>query len=260
MKLFDSHAHYNDEMFDNDIDEVLSDMKNNNVYKIINVGYNIASSKKAIDISKKYNFVYATCGVSPEEVPEKEEDINKVLEDLENLIKNNNVVAIGEIGLDYHWIKENKEIQKRMFIEQIKLANKYNLPIIIHSRDAEMDTLEILKKVIHPIKNGVFHCCQLNRELVKEALKLGFYISFDGPITFKNSKNANEIINMVALDRIFIEKDSPYLSQEPKRGKRNDSRNIIYIAKKVAEVKKISVEEISKITYKNICKLYGIID
>lgn len=182
-------------------------------------------------------------------------NINTELEEIEKVAYNNKIVAIGEIGLDYYWNTENKKLQQYAFTEQIKIANKLNLPIVIHTREAIMDTLEILKK--NPVnKKGVFHCCPLNRELVKEALKLGFYISFAGPVTFKNSKNANEIINMVPKDKILIETDSPYLAPEPKRGTRNDPRNVKYIAEKIALVKGIQVEEMAKITYENTCNLF----
>ena len=159
--------------------------------------------------------------------------------------------------MDYYWNKENKEYQKRAFIEQINLANEVDLPIVIHSRDAISDTLEILKnnKVN---RKGVFHCCMLNRELVKEALKLGFYISFAGPVTFKNSKNAQEIIKMVPNERFFIETDSPYLSPEPNRGKRNDSRNLKYIVEKIAKEKNIDIEKVAEISYKNAVEFFRI--
>ena len=165
---------------------------------------------------------------------------------------------MGKYGLDYYWNKNNKELQKQVFIKQIELANKLNLPIVIHTREAVMDTIDILKN-IKPVNNpSVFHCCPLNRELVKEALKLGFYISFAGPVTFKNSKNAREIVDMVPLDRILIETDSPYLAPEPVRGTRNDSRNVKYIAEKIAEYKGIQTEEVAKATYANGNKVFKI--
>ena len=185
------------------------------------------------------------------------EDIVADLKEIEELSLNKKIVAIGEIGLDYYWNTENKELQQYAFIEQIKLANKLNLPIVIHTREAVQDTLEILKK--NPVnKKGVFHCSPLNKELVKEALKLEFYISFAGPVTFKNSKNANEIINMVPENKMLIETDSPYLAPEPHRGTRNDPRNVKYIAEKIAEVKEIQVEEIARITYENACRVFNI--
>lgn len=161
-------------------------------------------------------------------------------------------------GLDYYWVKDNKEMQKYAFIEQIKLANRVNLPIIIHSRDAVMCTVSILKNEIKPKERGILHCCQLNKDLVKAGLDAGFYISFAGPITFKSSKNASEIISMVPEDRILIETDSPYLSPEPNRGKRNDSRNVKLVAEKIAEVKGVSLEEIAKVTYENAKRIYKI--
>ncbi|MBR2241576.1 MAG: TatD family hydrolase [Clostridia bacterium] len=180
------------------------------------------------------------------------------LSEIEKIAQNDKVVAIGEIGLDYHWNKLNKDLQKKVFIKQIELANKLNLPIVIHTREAVMDTLDILKNVCPTTKPGVFHCCPLNVELVKEALKLGFYISFAGPVTFKNSKNAEEIVKMVPLDRMLIETDSPYLAPEPVRGSRNDSRNVRYIAEKIAEFKGVDVEVIAEATYKNALDVFKI--
>ncbi len=182
---------------------------------------------------------------------------NQLLE-LEKLANNRKVVAIGEIGLDYHWNKLTKDLQKQVFIKQIKLANKLDLPIVIHTREAVNDTLDILKNICPTSKPGIFHCCPLNVELVKEALKLGFYISFAGPITFKNSKNAEEIVKMVPSNQILIETDSPYLAPEPYRGTRNDSRNVYYIAQKIAEFKNIDIEVIAKATYKNALAVFGI--
>ncbi len=182
---------------------------------------------------------------------------NQLLE-IEKIAQNDKVVAIGEIGLDYHWNKLNKDLQKQVFIKQIKLANKLDLPIVIHTREAVMDTLDILKNICPTNKPGVFHCCPLNVELVKEALKLEFYISFAGPVTFKNSKNAEEIVKMVPLNKMLIETDSPYLSPEPVRGTRNDSRNVRHIAEKIAEFKGVSAEVIAEETYKNALEVFEI--
>lgn len=289
MELFDSHAHYNDEKFDEDREEVINEVYASGVTKLINAGYSLKSSIYALQIAKKYNWMYTISGISPNDIPDSKEGLEKELNALEELIsrevlldesnkncednilnneiklkeKNQNkskkIVAIGEIGLDYYWEKDlaKRELQKQAFIMQIELANKYNLPIVIHTREAVMDTLEILKKH-QVIKKGVFHCCPLNRELVKEALKLGYYISFAGPITFKNSKNANEIIELVPLNKMLIETDSPYLSPEPNRGKRNDSRNVKYMAEKIASVRQIPVETIAKTTYENACRVFEI--
>ena len=204
------------------------------------------------------NFCIQLYGIHPSEIGKTKEDIDKDVLEIEKLAMLEKVVAIGEIGLDYHWESENKEMQKYAFLEQIILAKKVNLPIIIHSRDAIMDTIEILKQKILPEKKGILHCCQLNKDLVKAGLEAGCYISFAGAITFKSSKNALEIVQMVPEDRILIETDCPYLSPEPKRGTRNDSRNIKYIAQKVADIRGENVEKIAEITYENAKRVFGI--
>ena len=288
MQFFDSHAHYDDAKFDDNRENLIMDIFNSGVTKIISAGYSLEGSKRSLELSSKYNFIYSTVGISPNDLVERdlEENITKVnqnensdskveknnypqsvgemwkqnIEEIDKLISTNlsskRIVAVGEIGLDYHY-DTDKKIQYEAFSRQIDIANKYNLPIVIHTRDAVMDTLTMLKE--HPAnKKGVFHCCPLNRELVKEALKLGFYISMAGPVTFKNSKNANEIIEMCPLDRILIETDSPYLAPEPVRGTKNDSRNLKYIAKKIASVKGLTIEEVADATYKNTMRCFGI--
>ena len=252
MKLFDSHAHYNDEKFKNDRDEIIKKVKQEGIEKIAVAGYNLNTSKEAVEIANQNENVYATVGISPNDL----EEIN--LELIEELAKNKKVVAIGEIGLDYYWNKENKQKQIELFEKQIEIANRLDLPIVIHTREAVSDTLDILKNHIKANKTGVFHCCPLNIELIKEALKLGYYISFSGNVTFKSSKNANKCINEVPLDRILIETDSPYLTPEPHRGERNDSRMVKFVAKKIAEVKQMSIEDIAKVTFQNTEKIFSI--
>lgn len=260
MEFFDSHSHYNDEKFNEDRKEIIEKSYKEGITKFICAGYNIESSKLSLEISNKYDYIYSICGISPNDVPDKLEKIPNFIQELEIILqsdKKNKIVAIGEIGLDYYWNKENKVIQKEVFKKQIEVANRYNLPIVIHSRDAIEDTIKVLKE--NKInKLGVFHCCQLNRELVKQALNLGFYISFAGPITFKNSKNAEEIVKMVPLEKILIETDSPYLSPEPKRGTRNDCRNVKYIAEKIANIKNIELETVANITYNNAQNIFNI--
>ena len=257
MELFDSHSHYNDEKFDLDREEILSKIYNFGVTKVIIAGYDVESSKKAIDLSKMHDFAYSICGISPNDIPDEKDEILEEINKIKEIARYEKVVAIGEIGLDYHWNTDNKELQKEAFISQIKLANELNLPIVIHTREATIDTIEILKENL-PIKRGVFHCCPLNQELVKEALNLDFYISLAGPITFKNSKNADEIIKMIPINKMLIETDCPYLSPEPHRGERNDSRNMIYQIEKIAEVKGISKEEVAKATYENAKEVFNI--
>ena len=259
MEFFDSHSHYNDEKFDEDREQILEEIYKAGVTKVIVAGYDINSSKKAVDLSKKYKYIYAICGISPNDIAETENEIKQQIEQIEKIAQSTKIVGIGEIGLDYYWNKENKELQKKAFINQIKLADKMDLPIIIHSREAVMDTIQILKENT-PKRKGVFHCCPLNIELVKEGLKLGFYISLAGPITFKNSKNADEMINLVPNDRILIETDSPYLAPEPVRGTRNTPSNVRFVAQKIASSKGLSLEEVEKMTVKNTKRILKIRD
>ncbi len=262
MELFDSHAHYNDEKFNEDKEEVLKQVYKAGVTKLVCAGYSLPSSKIAVEIANTHDFVYATCGISPNDISDIEENMSQNLElqlnQIEELAKNKKVVAIGEIGLDYYWNKENKENQKIVFKKQIELANKLSLPIVIHTREAIFDTLEILK-TSSVINKGIFHCCPLNLDLIKEGIKLGFYISFAGPITFKNSKNAVDAINAVPLDKILIETDSPYLAPEPKRGTRNNSANVIYMAQKIADVKNLKLEQVANATYQNAQTIFKLL-
>lgn len=259
MNLFDSHSHYNDEKFDEDRDEMIKETLNSDVSNFIVAGYNIESSKKAIDIAKQYDSIYAIVGISPNDVKniKTEDDIKECIYEIEKLAKSDKIVAIGEIGLDYYWNKENKYIQKQLFIKQIELANKLDLPIVIHTRDAMIDTIDILKQN-KVNKKGIFHCCPLNTELIKEAIKLDFYISLSGVITFKNAKNVDEIINMIPEEKLLIETDSPYLSPEPVRGKRNNSINVKYVAEKIASVKNKTIEDIAQITSDNAKRIFEI--
>lgn len=260
MEFFDSHSHYNDEKFNEDREQIIKETYEAGITKFVCAGYNIESSLFSLEISKKYEFIYSICGISPNDIPQSEQQLWKDIAEISKIVKENKskkLVAIGEIGLDYYWNKENKELQKQAFIKQIELANELELPIVIHSRDASVDTIDIIRN--NKVKKaGIFHCCQLNQELVRQALELGYYISFAGPITFRNSKNAPEIIKMVPMDRILIETDSPYLSPEPNRGKRNDCRNVRYVAQKIADVKGLTVEEVAQKTYENAIRIFKI--
>ena len=225
MEFFDAHAHYDDIRFKEDRKELISKIHEFGVTMIVSAGYSLQSTKNNLELTTKYDYIYTTAGISPNDLHENWESdvvcIDKIIYD--NLYSGR-IVAVGEIGFDYHY-DVDKKIQYEAFKSQIDIANKYDLPIVIHTREAVVDTINMLKtNVVN--KKGIFHCCPLNRELVKEALKLGFYISIAGPITFKNSKNANEIIDMIPIDRILIETDSPYLAPDPVRGTRNDSRNL----------------------------------
>lgn len=266
IRFFDSHAHLDDEKFNEDREFIISEISKSDTSYFISAGYSLEGSKKAIELSHEYSFVYATCGISPNDIPQTEEELWKTIAEIEDIIKvelekkeYNKLVAVGEIGLDYYWEKDEKRkrLQQSVFKKQIEIANRYDLPIVIHTRDAIMDTLEILKK--NEVKRkGVFHCCPQNRELIREALKLGYYISFAGPITFKNSKNAIEMINFVPNDKILIETDSPYLAPEPLRGTRNTPINVKYIAQKIAEAKNLTLEEVAQFTTANTKEIFKI--
>ncbi len=253
MEFFDSHSHYNDEKYNDDRDEIINKIYKEGITSTVCVGYDLVKSKYALEIAKNNNFIYSTVGISPNDIEDFTYD--NLLE-IEKLAKDHKVVAIGEIGLDYYWNKENKEKQKELFVKQIDIANKLHKPIVIHTRDAAIDTIDILKK--HSvIEKGIFHCCPLNQELIKEGLKLDFYISFSGNITFKNAKS-EEAVSLVPLDKILIETDSPYLSPEPLRGTRNNSINVKLVAQRIADIKNISLEEVAKITYENANRVFKI--
>lgn len=259
MEFFDSHAHYDDERFDGDREDLIKKIQEEGVTKCINIGCNIETSRKSIELAKKYDFIYATCGIHPSEVPKENSILDEKIRDLEALVtQNKKVVAIGEIGLDYHFESGNKKMQEKAFVRQIELANKLGLPISIHTRDAIDDTISIIKNEVKIENGGILHCCPFNRELVRHGLDASLHIAFGGTCTFKNSKNAKEIVQMVPLDRILIETDSPYLAPEPVRGTRNDSSNLKFIVAKIAEFKGIKPEEVAKTTYDNAMRLFKI--
>jgi len=251
--LFDSHAHYNDSKFDEDRTELLSSMQQNNIGMIMNAADSVESVKEILAICERFPFIYASCGVHPENT------LNMTDNDIEILrsyTKHERVKAIGEIGLDYYWDDVPRDIQKEWFIKQIHLANEVDLPVIIHDRDAHGDTMDIIRDVGY--YTGVFHCYSGSPEMAKQLLDMGLYFSFAGPITFKNGKKPQEAALAIPMDRLFIETDSPYLTPEPHRGKRNDSSMVRFVCEKLAELKGLSVEETARITYENGKRFFGI--
>lgn len=251
MKLVDTHCHLDNEKFDEDRLEVIERIKENLEF-CVNIGYDLASSKKSLELAKEYDFIYAVIGVHPIDIAEYSEEVEK---ELELLGKNPKVVAIGEIGLDYHWMTEPKEIQQERFKSQLELAERLNKPVVIHTRDAMEDTVNILKE--YPNITGVIHCYPGSLETAKQLVDR-FYLGIGGTLTFKNSKKAVEVVKDIPLDRIVIETDCPYLTPEPFRGKRNEPIYVEYVAKKIAEIKEISVEDVTKVTTENAKKLYRI--
>ena len=251
LVFFDSHTHLMDEQFDGIRDEIVENAKKNQVVYMTTIGYNEATSREAVKDAEKYEGVYATVGLHPENV-EEYENFDFIYE----LAKNPKVVAIGEIGLDYHW-GGDKERQKELFIKQIEIANELGKPVVIHSRDADMDMLEILKN--HKIENGfVMHCFSSSVEILKEVLKLEAYVSIAGPVTFKNARSLIEVSKMVPEDKLLIETDAPYLTPEPYRGKRNEAAYVIHTAQKIADLREISLEKLAEITTENAKRFYRI--
>lgn len=248
--IFDTHAHYNDLQYNDDLDLLINDMKKS-VAGIINCGTNYESSKKTLELANKYkNFIYAACGVHPGEL---EKDYNEEL--LLKLINNPLCVAIGEIGLDYHYDGIDKEVQKNWLIKQIELSFKVNKPVILHDRDSHNDILEIIKKYK---PRGVLHCFSGSVEMAREVIKAGLYIGVGGVLTFKNARKTAEVVKEIPLDKLLLETDAPYLSPEPFRGKRNRSDYIEFVAKKIADIKNINYNEVLAANLKNTKELFNI--
>lgn len=250
--IFDTHAHYDDEQFDSDRSELLASLTGKGITGVISCGVNAESSKANIDLSGKYPFIYAAVGYHGLNTEDLTDDY---LDILKGLIKNEKVVAIGEIGLDYHYEKETRDIQLKIFKEQIKLANEHDLPVIVHDREAHEDTLNILKE-LKP--RGVIHCFTGSVEMAKEIVKLGMYIGLGGAVTFKNAVKPVEVAKFVPADRLLVETDCPYMTPVPYRGKRNDSSLIPYTAEKIAEVRGVTAQEILNLTAENAKELFRI--
>ena len=250
---FDTHAHYDASAFDKDRERVLSAMPAADVAYIIDPGCDGASSLDAVRLAERWPFIYAAVGWQPEEWKSWDEDSLSLVRELAGHKK---VVAIGEIGLDYYWDKEHKALQKRMFAAQLALARELSLPVIVHDREAHADCIETID--LYPEVKGVFHCFSGSAEMAAELIKRGWYLGFDGPITYKNNQKAAEVLTVCPLDRILIETDSPYLTPVPHRGERNDSTLLPYIADKVAEVKGLTREQAAAITCENGRRLFGI--
>ena len=250
--IFDTHAHYDDEAFNEDRDAVLRSLAEHSIEAVVNVGASIQTTKNTLELMKKYPFVYGAVGVHPSETAE----LNDHLFDwLRHVAGEKKVVAIGEIGLDYHWDEPEPELQKTWFVRQLGLAREKKLPVIIHSRDAAKDTLDIMKAERAGEIGGVIHCFSYSLEMAKEYLNMGFYLGIGGVVTFKNAKKLKEVVEYAPLDQIVLETDSPYLSPEPNRGQRNDSRNLVYVAREIARIKGVTEDEVIAVTEGNAERL-----
>lgn len=253
--IFDSHAHLDDGRFDKDRDQIINNAKKNNIKYIMNPGANLKTSVRAIEISQKYDIVYAAVGVHPHDVKEMDD---VTLELLESLAKKPKVMAIGEIGLDFYYDHSPRECQREWFRKQIQLAHRVGLPIIVHDRDANDETLKILKEEKAFQAGVVMHCYSGSEELAKQYIRLGAYISIAGPVTYSNARKIVEVVKAIPLESTFIETDSPYLTPIPNRGKRNEPAYIVQVAEKIAEIKKIDFDEVVLKTTENAKKFFGI--
>ncbi len=254
--IFESHAHYDDKRFDPDREELLSSMPEHGIETIINVGSDLEGVKKTLDLIQQYEYMYGAVGIHPSEISDLNEEIYEWMQEKCSLPK---VVAIGEIGLDYYWEKEEEERrnQRYWFCRQMELAREQNLPVILHSRDAAEDTLKLVQGIHGEQIPGVIHCFSYSTEMAKEYIKMGYYIGIGGVVTFKNSRKLKETVAQIPLEYILLETDCPYLSPEPERGKRNSSRNLVYVAEEIARIRGISYEEVTKATRENARKLFS---
>jgi len=251
--FFDTHTHLDDEKFDTDRDEVIASFADEGLTLAVNIGANIKTSAASIALAEKYDFIYAAVGVHPNDVGDM---TDADLAQIEEWTKHPRVVAIGEIGLDYHYDEPDPEIQKEWFLKQLLLAKKLDMPYIIHDRDAHADVLEIIKKVDY--YKGVMHCFSGSAQMARQVTELGMYVSIAGQVTFKNANKVLSVAETVPLDKLLIETDSPYLTPEPYRGKRNNSGYVKYTAAKIAELRGMTTEEIAKITMENGKRFYNI--
>lgn len=253
--IFETHAHYDDRRFDDDREELLQKMEESGIGRIINSGASVDSTKKTVELAEKYPNVYAAVGVHPTDAEELDEAFLEWMKEKAALEK---TVAIGEIGLDYYWEKEPEvqANQRYWFKRQLELAKEVDLPVIVHSRDAAVDTMQILKDVKEWNLKGVIHCYSYSKEMALEFIKMGYYIGVGGVITFKNAKKLVETVEAIPLERILLETDCPYMAPEPFRGKRNSSLYLPYVVQKIAEIKGVSTEEVERVTEANARALF----
>lgn len=253
--IFDTHAHYNDQAFEEDRKELIESLPLNGIGLAVNVGADLESTSASIQLAEAYSHVYASAGVHPSDTGELNEENFAWLK---NQTGHKKVVAVGEIGLDYYWDEPERSVQKKWFERQMELARETKLPVIIHSRDAAKDTLDMMKGLHAEEIGGVIHCFSYGTDMAREFLNMGFYLGIGGVLTFKNAKKLKEVAEYTPIDRIVLETDCPYMAPVPNRGKRNSSLNLPYVAEELAAIKGLSREKIEEITFENGLKLYRI--
>ena len=253
IPIFDTHAHYDDEAFDEDRDALLAELPENGIARVVNVGASLASCGRTIELMNRYDYIYGAIGVHPSETAELNDE---AFEWLRHQCQLEKCVAVGEIGLDYYWDEPDRELQKEWFRRQLNLARELAKPVIIHSRDAAKDTVDLMTEEHAEEIGGVIHCYSYTKETAEVFLKMGFYFGIGGVLTFKNAKKLKEAVAYIPLDRIVLETDCPYLAPEPNRGKRNSSLNIPYVVKALAEIKGVEEETVRKAAWENAHKLY----
>ena len=253
--IFDTHAHYDDDAFNEDREQLLAALPGQGIARVVDVGASLASCRKVLELMEQYDYIYGAIGVHPSETAELTEESYSWLKEQ---CQKEKCLAVGEIGLDYYWDKEPEvqNAQRYWFRRQMELARETNLPVIIHSRDAAADTMEVMKAVHAEEIPGVIHCYSYSREMAQEFIKMGYYIGVGGVVTFKNAKKLKETVEAIPLERILLETDCPYMTPEPHRGTRNDSSNIPFVIAKIAELKGITAEEVERVTEENAVRLF----
>ena len=254
-KFIDSHAHLDDDRFEGDRDEIINSLYDNDIEAVLNPGADLKSSKDAVLIAEKYPFIYAAVGCHPHDSKYMSDESMNIFKEM---AKNNKVIAIGEIGLDYYYDNSDRVTQRKWFREQIRLAKELDLPYIVHDRDAHEDILNIMKEEYYDGVRGIMHCYSGSVELSREFLKLGFYISLGGPVTYKNARVPKLAAKEVPFDRLLIETDSPYLTPAPFRGKRNEPKYVKYVAEEIAGIRNLSVDDLSEKTRENFKRLFNL--
>lgn len=257
--IFDTHAHYDDEAFDSDREELLSSMEENGVGCIVNACASVSGLKDTAALMEGYPFIYGAVGVHPDDADQMTAD---TLDEIRRLSRHEKAVAIGEIGLDYYWHKKKEEhkIQQEMFRAQMEIAREERMPFVVHSREAAEDTLNIVREYVNGgMYGGIIHCFSYGKEIAREYLKMGLYLGIGGVITFKNARKLKEVVELAPLSQLVLETDCPYLAPEPNRGKRNSSLNLAYVAEAIAELKGVTAREVIAVTEENGKRLFGIV-